>query len=79
MNAGLALRISSLWSSAQNVDELIACLKSPEFRNVHGDFIAHKSQENVNFAFWWNYIEMVSTVLDFTRAQGEANWKFVFG
>ena len=33
VNAGLALRISSLWSSAQNIDELIACLKSPEFRN----------------------------------------------
>ena len=63
VNAGLALRISSLWSSAQNIDELIACLKSPEFRNVHGDFTEYKSQENVNFAFWWNYMEMVSPCL----------------
>ena len=38
------------------------------------EFIAQRSEENVNFKFWWNYMEMVSVLLMFTRAQREGIW-----
>ena len=77
-NLDLAWQISHLLSSAQ-VNELITILKSPELQTVFDAFVAQKSQENVNFRFWWSYIEMVSTLLDFTRAQRRGQLGFVFG
>jgi len=35
------------------------------------EFVAQRSEENVNFKFWWNYMEMASVLLMFTRAQRE--------
>lgn len=77
-NADLARQISHLLSSVQHVNGLITSLKSPEFQTVFDEFVVQKSQENVNFKFWWNYMEMVSTLLDFTvrngRATGSCIW-----
>jgi len=38
------------------------------------EFVAQRSEENVNFKFWWNYMEMLSVLLMFTRAQGKGIW-----
>ena len=35
------------------------------------EFVAQSFQENVNFMFWWHYMELVSILLIFTRAQRE--------
>ena len=37
-------------------------------------FIEEKSKQSANFTFWWNYMEMVSTLLMFTRAQRDGLW-----
>ena len=38
------------------------------------EFVAQRSEENVNFKFWWNYMEMVSILLMISRAQREGIW-----
>ena len=75
INVDLALQISRLLSSEQNVNDLITCLKSPQFQTVYDEFLTQKCQENVNFQFWWNYMEMIFILLDFTRAQREGDWE----
>lgn len=75
INVDPALHISCLLSSAQNVNELITYLKLPQFQRVYNDFLAQKCQENVNFRFWWNYMETISTLLDFTRGQRKGDWE----
>ena len=57
INVDLALQISRLLSSEQNVNDLITCLKSPQFQTVYDEFLTQKCQENVNFQFWWNYTD----------------------
>ena len=39
------------------------------------DFIDTKEKENVNFAFWLGYMEMVSIWLMFIRAQRDGLWE----
>jgi hypothetical protein len=75
INVNLALQIWRLLSSEQNVNDLITCLKSPKFQMVYDEFLTQKCQENVNFQFWWNYMEMIFILLDFTRAQREGDWE----
>ena len=47
-------------------------------KQVNGCIIFHNSlkkiEKSANFTFWWNYIEMVSTLLRFTRAQRDDIW-----
>lgn len=38
------------------------------------EFVAQRSKGNVNFKFWWNYLETVSILFMFTRAQREGVW-----
>ncbi|MGH0124240.1 UNVERIFIED_CONTAM: hypothetical protein FKN15_053502 [Acipenser sinensis] len=38
------------------------------------EFVDIESQENVNFAFWWSYMEMISTLHMFTRAICDGQW-----
>lgn len=56
------------------IPQLITCLKQEQFHSLLKDFIASKS-EDVNFVFWWNYMDMVSTLLQFTRAQRDGLWE----
>ena len=37
-------------------------------------FVAEKSEEHVNFSFWWQCMNMVSILLLFTRAQCNGYW-----
>lgn len=73
-NPDLAEKISHLLPLGQ-FKELIACFKTSEFKAALDEFVAQKSEENVNFKFWWSYMKMVSTLLQFTRAQREGNWE----
>ena len=64
---------------SQNVDKLhdlicLICLISDTYVQLFSRFIETESSRNVNFKFWWQYIEMVSVLLPFTRAQRESNW-----
>ena len=65
---------SALASSPENAEALITSLKSPRVQKVLDEFVAQRSEENVNFTFWWSYMEMESILLMFTRAQKEGNW-----
>ena len=51
--------------------ELITCLKQERVHKLLKDFIASKF-DHVNFVFRWNYMGMVSILLQFTRAQRDA-------
>jgi len=55
------------------VKNLIDHLNGDEFRDSMATFI--DSQKNVNFRFWWSYLQMVQTLLLFVRAQREENWE----
>ena len=75
-NEDLARKIADLQSSSESpIEELIVTVQSEEFRAVFEEFVATKSLENVSFQFWWSYLEMVSILLNFTRAQREGNWE----
>lgn len=43
------------------------------FQNVMNEFLK-KQSSNVNFCFWWHYLDMVSILLMFTRAQRDGIW-----
>ena len=57
----------------ETIPELITCLKQERFHKLLKDFIESKS-DDVNFVFWWNYMDMVSILLQFTRAQRDGIW-----
>jgi len=60
-------------TSDGDLDTLISLLETDEFRDAMTVFI--NSKDNVNFQFWWSYIQMVHTLLLFTRAQRDGNWE----
>ena len=37
-------------------------------------FVEERKAKNVNFTFWWQYLEMVTILLMFTRAQRDGLW-----
>ena len=57
----------------ERITELISCLKQDCSSKVLNQFIKSKS-DDVNFTFWWNYMDMVSILLHFTRAQRDGIW-----
>ena len=61
--------ICDLACSPDNARALITSLMSPRVKKMLDEFVTQRSKENVNFKFWWNYMEMVSILLMFTRAQ----------
>jgi hypothetical protein len=67
--------ISAFASSTESAEELITSLKSSAGQDAFDDFVKQKSEENVNFLFWWSYMEMVSILLMFTRAQRDGSWE----
>lgn len=56
-----------------NVQDMISMLDTPVFHQKLSEFAATKS-DNVNFKFWWQYLEMVWILLMFTRAQRDGLW-----
>ena len=63
--------------SSQDVNKLqnlISLLQSDNYVQLFSRFIERECCRNVNFKIWRQYIEMVSILLSFTRAQREGNW-----
>lgn len=67
--------ISKALSGSHDANTLIALLSDPRFTTIMAAFQEEKKQENVNFSFWWGYMEMVSVLLMFTRAQRDGLWE----
>ena len=53
---------------------LVSIFQGEQYCKALAEFVTVES-ENANFKFWWQYIEMVSTLLLFTRAQREGIWE----
>ena len=66
--------ISDLACSPDNARALITSLKLPRVKKMLDEFVTQRSEENVNFKFWWNYMEMASILLMFTCPQREGKW-----
>ena len=62
------------WWQSWIIPQLITYLKQEQFDSLLKDFIASKS-EDVHFVVWWNYMDMVSTLLQFTQAQRDGLWE----
>lgn len=57
--------LSLLLDSADNFGKLSTLIN---------DFVSECSVNNPNFAFWWEYLEIVSNLLIFTRSLRKGNW-----
>lgn len=72
--ADLFEEISALASSPENAIALKTSLKALGVKKMLDEFVAQRSEENVNFKIWWNYMEIVSILLTFTRAHRKGIW-----
>jgi hypothetical protein len=50
-------------------EELINMLQSQRFQELMSAFTSDMNQDNPTVTFWWHYMEMVSILLMFIRAQ----------
>ena len=53
-------------------------LASDTFKSHMDTFVDHIKNENPNFKFWWNYMEMVNILLYFIRAQRDGSRICIF-
>ena len=56
------------------VEGLMTTVSSDAFQSLFNRFLTEKIVGNVNNEFWWNYMEMISILLQFIRAQRVGNW-----
>ena len=62
------------FDEGSDVNELITFCQSDRFQVMMASFITPKADTDApNFQFWGHYMEMVSILLTFTRAQREGN------
>ena len=59
----------------KNYADLMSLLQTDEWREYLSKFVKEESEKSVNFSFWWKYMEMVSILLMFTRAQRDGDWE----
>ena len=50
-------------------DEIMVTVSSDDFQSSFVEFVSHRLKGNVNYGYWWGYMEMVSILLQFIRAQ----------
>ena len=62
-------------SGPEAIAELLSLLMHGRFQQLVTEYVAMKSAENVNYYFWWQYMDMISTLLLFTRAQRDGIWE----
>ena len=55
--------------------DIILFLQTDEWREYYLKFIVEECDKSPNFSFWWMYMEMVSVLLMFTRAQRDGDWE----
>ena len=73
-NSELHSLISSVMKDDNQIAALVSILQEEQYCKALAEFVAVESQ-NANFKFWWQYIEMFSILLSFTRAQREGIWE----
>ena len=56
------------------LDFLVTSMASAQFCNIMASFIASK-EHDVNFQYWWKYMDMVCILLMFIRAQCYGLWE----
>jgi hypothetical protein len=61
-------------TARHDIEELISVLKMDRFKKIIKKFVTEKEEQNINFCFWWKYMEMVTILLMFTRAQRQGDW-----
>lgn len=69
----------NLSTKAANVDELREYLSSPIALKYLSTFLQEKSEVDKIFNLWWTYIDMVLTLLMFTRGIRGGDWKCYSG
>lgn len=57
----------------QTITELITVVDQEKVRNLLHNFVESRS-DDVNFCFWWQYMDMVSILLQYTRAHRDGIW-----
>ena len=50
-------------------DEIMVTVSSDDFQSSFDEFFSHRIRGNVNYEYWWGYMEMVSILLQFIRSQ----------
>ena len=73
-NYDLYESICSIQGNSDKIAGLVAMIQGDTYQKVFGEFIKSECEKIANFQFWWGYMEMVSILLMFTRAQREGNW-----
>ena len=62
-------------SDTEAISQMVDTLASERFQQPILDFVKVLKEEDPNAEFWWNYMEMVSILLYFTRAQRDGLWE----
>ena len=65
---------NELDNASDCINTLISVINTDRFRKAMEGFLEDR-ESNVNFKFWWQYMEMVMILLMFTRAQRDGIWK----
>ena len=74
INNDLYESICSIQGDCDKIAGLVAMIQGDTYQKIFAEFIESECEKNANFHFWWGYMEMVSILLMFTRAQREGNW-----
>ncbi|CAG9825834.1 unnamed protein product [Phaedon cochleariae] len=64
----------SLSSREVNLDDLREYVSSPSLLKYLSSFLKNRSEADKNFKLWWMYIDMVLTLLMFTRGIRAGDW-----
>ena len=59
---------------SETIPELINVLDQDMFRKLLAGFVESRP-DVVNFSFWWQYMDMVAILLQYTRAQRDVIWE----
>ena len=59
----------------KNPEILIDLLTKHHVTSLLREFSRKESEKDVNFSFWWQYLEMISTLLLFTRSLRDGLWE----
>ena len=66
--------VSNAVLNSADAETLIALLSNQRCSTIMEAFMEERGLENVSFSYWWGYMEMVSILLKFTRAQRNGLW-----
>ena len=62
-------------SDTEAISQMVDTLACERFHQPILEFVKVLKKEDSNAEFWWNYMEKVSSLLYFTRAQRDGLWE----